>query len=61
MVAPVFASDNVCFIGAVETAGNQAFSVGIGVRNADTLGGFQIPFSFEFGISTCYKYVNGTR
>ena len=44
-----FASDNLCEIRQLQEYGNSHFSLGVFLENADTLAGFQIPVSFDFG------------
>lgn len=41
------ANSNRCSFGNLERVGRAKFSVTIKISNADTLGGFQIPFSFD--------------
>jgi len=43
------ASDNVCQIGELQEHGNGHFSLGVYLENSDTLAGYQIPVSFDFG------------
>ena len=45
----VFASGNLCQIGELEEYGNGHFSLGVYLENSDTLAGFQVPVSFDFG------------
>jgi len=50
-IAPSYAQDqsNNCYIGNVEGISDLSFSMEINISNIDTLAGFQIPFSFNFG------------
>ncbi len=43
------AQSNSCSLGEVNIIDGGAFSVEIVVTNSDTLAGFQIPFSFDYG------------
>lgn len=40
---------NICFIGNSTSIGGRSFAIDINLTNTDTLAGFQIPFSFNYG------------
>lgn len=46
---PVSAGENICTLGGAQVIQATAFSVEIVISNSDTLAGFQIPFSFNYG------------
>ncbi|MCP4582428.1 MAG: hypothetical protein GY839_12525 [candidate division Zixibacteria bacterium] len=47
LISAAFAGHNRCSFGSFEELGNNQFAISISLANHDTLGGFQIPFSFE--------------
>jgi hypothetical protein len=44
-----YAEENFCYLGEMSIVGDQSFLVEIVVSNSDTLAGFQIPFSYDYG------------